>query len=218
MVLFEWDHRPDDLCNAARSLAAAGKKEEAVRLITNQEGRHAGQSEWEVQKMLLLASIGQAAESRRVAGALLHSGGLAASVAAVYVETLIEARALSEAQSFVKLLTEIDQEPVWHLYNALLLAETGERGKAAALVRAVRTATPDDIELAVECVNVLVRCRLFPEALELARFLAVKNPEREQLQFLAAACHTALGHTTEAREAYQKILASNPGSTTVKTP
>ncbi len=216
LVLIEWDRQPDDLCNAARSLSAAGKKEDALRLIADNEGRHAGKPEWEARKMLLLAAIGQPGESRRVAGSLLQSGGLAASVAAVYIETLIEARALPEAQSFVKLLTGIDQSPVWHLYNALLMAETGERSKAATVVRAVRTATPNDIELGVECVSVLMRCRLFPEALELARFLAVKNPQREQLQMLAAACHTALGHTAEAREAYQKILDANPASTTAK--
>ncbi len=216
LVLFEWDRRPDDLCNAARSLYASGKKDEAVQLITDREGRHAGQPEWEVQKMLLLASIAQPGESRRIAGTLLESGVLPASAAAIFIETLIEVRALSDAQSFVKLLTEKDRSPLWHLYSALLMAETGDRGKAAALVRTVRTAAPDDVELAVECVNVLIRCRLFPEALELARFLAAKNPQREQLQFLAAACHTALGHTAEAREAYQKILTSNPASTTAR--
>jgi transglutaminase-like putative cysteine protease/tetratricopeptide (TPR) repeat protein len=211
LTLFEWDRRPDDLCNASRSLAAAGKKDEALRLLAENEGRHAGKPEWEAQKMLLLASIGKAADSVRVASELLKNGGVAATVAAVYVETLIEARAFAEARSFVAILTEIDRSPVWHLYAALLMAETGERSKAAAVVRAVRTATPDDIELGVECVNVLMRCRLFPEALELARFLALKNPQREQLQLLAAACHSALGHTAEAREAYQKILEVNPG-------
>lgn len=215
-TLFEWDRRPDDLCNASRSLAAAGKKEDALRLIADNEGRHAGEPEWEAKKMLLLASIGQAAESRRVAAGLLKSGGLAASAAAVYVETLIEARSFPEAQSFVTMLTEIDQSPVWHLYRALLMAETGERSKAAAVVRAVRSATPGDVDLSVECVNVLMRCRLFPEALELARFLALKNPQREQMQILAAACHTALGHTAEARDAYQKVLDLNPGSVTAR--
>jgi tetratricopeptide (TPR) repeat protein len=215
-TLFEWDRRPDDLCNACRSLAAAGKKDDALRLLMDQEGKHAGQPDWEVQKMILLASIGQAEESRRVAAALLQSGGLAAAAAAVYVETLIDAKEFRHAQPFVKLLTELDQSPVWHLYHALLLAETGERGKASKLIRAVRTADPHDVELSVECVHVLMRCRLFPEALELARFLAVKNPQREQLQILAAACHTALGHTTEARDAYQRILAANPSSVTAK--
>ena len=215
-TLFEWDRRPDDLCNACRSLAAAGKKDEALRMLTDQEGRHAGQPEWEVQKMLLLAGIGQAEESGRVAAGLLRSGGLAASVAAVYVETLMEAKEFAQAQPFVKLLTEIDQSPLWQLYHALLLAETGERGKASTLIRAVRTAAPGDIELGVECVHVLMRCRLYPEALELARFLAVKNPQREQLQLLAAACHTALGHTAEARDAYQKILDANPASITAR--
>lgn len=215
-TLFEWDRRPDDLCNACRSLAAAGKKDEALRVLKDQEGRHAGTPAWEVQKMLLLAGIGQAAESRRVAAGLLRSGGLAAAAAAVYVETLIEAKEFTEAQSFVKLLTEIDQSPLWQLYHALLLAETGDRGKASALIRAVRTAAPGDIELSVECVHVLMRCRLFPEALELARFLAVKHPQREQLQILAAACHTALGHVSEARDAYQKILDANPASVTAR--
>lgn len=211
-VLFEWDRRPDDLCNAARSLAAAGKRDEALRLISDYEGRNAGEREWEAQKMLLLASIGHAEESRRVAVELLKCGGLAGSMAAVYIETLIEAKAVQEAQTFVKLLTGIDSSPVWHLYNALLMAETGERSKAAAVVRAVRAAAPDDIELSVECVNVLMRCRLMPEALELAHFLALKNPQREQLQLLAAGCQIALGHTAEAKEAYQKILEANPGS------
>jgi len=215
-TLFEWDRRPDDLCNASRSLAAAGSKDEALRLLAEQEGRLAGRPEWEIQKMLLLAGIGQALESRRVAAGLLRSGGLPASVAAVYIETLVEAKEFTEARPFVKLLTEIDRSPLWQLYQALLLAETGERGKAAALIRAVRTAAPADIELSVECVHVLMRCRLFPEALELARFLAVKNPQREQLQLLAAACHTALGHMAEARDAYQKILDANPASVTAK--
>jgi tetratricopeptide (TPR) repeat protein len=215
-TLFEWDRLPNDLCNASRSLAAAGQKDEALRILNDQEGRQAGHPEWEMQKMLLLASIGQATESRRVAAELLKSGGLPASVAAVYVETLMEAREFTHAQPFVKLLTEIDRSPVWQLYHALLLAEMGERGKAAVLIRAVRAAAPADIELSVECVHVLMRCRLFPEALELARFLAVKNPQREQLQLLAAACHSALGHTAEAREAYQKILDANPASVTAK--
>ncbi|HEX2750549.1 MAG TPA: DUF3857 domain-containing protein [Verrucomicrobiales bacterium] len=211
-VLFEFDRRPDDLCNAARSLAAAGKRDDALNLISTNEGRNAGDQEWEAQKMLLLASIGHAEESRRIAVGLLKNGGLAGTMAAVYIETLMEAKAWREAREFVKLLSTIDSSPVWHLYNALLMAETGERSRAAAVVRAVRGAKPDDVELSVECVNVLMRCRLLPEALELARFLALKNPAREQLQLLSASCETALGHTTEAREAYQKILEANPGS------
>jgi len=215
-TLFEWDHQPDDLCSASRSLAAADKKEAALKLVTENEGRLAGQPEWEGKKMLLLAGIGKPGDSLQVAVKLLKSGTLAASMAAVYLETLIEGRSFSEAQSFVKLLTEIDTSAVWHLYNALLMAETGGRSKAAAVVRAVRTASPDDLELAVECINVLMRCRLFPEALELARFLALKNPQREHMQLLAAACHSALGHTAEAREAYQKILTANPASTAAR--
>lgn len=212
MTLFEWDRLTDDLCSASRSLAAAGKKDEAFKLITDNEGRHAGEPEWEAQKMLLLAGIGKPEDSLHTAVKLLKTGALAASMAGVYIETLIDSRSFTEAQSFVKILTEIDTSPVWRLYNALLMAETGNRSKSAPIVRAVRTAAPDDLELAVECVNVLMRCRLYPEALELARFLALKNPQREQMQLLAAACHTALGHTTEAREAYQKILTANPGS------
>lgn len=216
LALFEWDRRPDDLCLASRSLAAAGRKDEALQLIAANEGRHAGQPEWEAKKMLLLAGIGQHEESLRVAHGLLKTGGLAASMAAVYLETLIEARGFDEAQAFVKTLTSLDTSPVWHLYTALLMAETGERSKAAAVIRAARTAAPEDLELAVECVHVLMRCRLYPEALELARFLALKNPKREQTQLLAAACHTALGHTAEARAAYQNILKANPGSTVAR--
>ncbi len=216
MILFTWDRRPGDLCAAALCLFSAGKREEATRLLAGNESRFAGQTEWEERKMRLLADMGEIVESRRIAESLLEREELTAAQAAVYLEILIEARAFTDAQAFVSRLSSLQPSPVWHLYNALLPALNGDAARTALLFRPLRQEAQSDIPLGIECAKMLMRGRLIPEALELARLLAAKKIEQESLLLLIAECEAALHRNAEARDTYRKILERNPDNSTAR--
>ncbi len=214
-ALFERDGLTSDLCNSCRSLSAGGKKETVLPLLEHNERRFYMHSSWLAEKLLLLAEIGQAAESRKVATTLLKGNGLTGSLAALYLETLVTSKAWPEARAVIADLSRLDDSPLWQLYGAIIYAETGERARCAAMIRKVRT-SGESVDLNIECVNVLLRCRLYPEALELAQLLTVKHKQSEHLHMLAAECHAALGHTNEARDSWQKALELNPAATRAK--
>ena len=212
-ALFARSQRLEDLAAACGCLAAGGQMEEAIRLFEMGGARFTHTPGWELYRTLVLARLGAGARAHRHAMDLLSSRRFPGSLAAPYLNALIESRSWPQAKTFASMLVRHDPESAqWRLHYAAILTETGERAKGIAIIHATQQTWPDDAMLGIECVRTLLRFKCLQDAVSLAGRVALAHPDHEQAQLIFGQCHTMLGRNEDARLAYQRALKAAPSS------
>ncbi|MDB6069336.1 MAG: hypothetical protein JWL81_507, partial [Verrucomicrobiales bacterium] len=212
-ALFQRSQRLEDLADACSALASAGKIEEATQFFDSAGAKFNNAPGWTLYRTLILARIGAGPRAHRQAMSLLADRKFPGSLAAPYLEALIDSQSWTEARAFASLLVRNDPDSVlWRLHYASILARTGERPKALAIIQATWQTWPDDAMLGIECVQKLLSLKQFQDANTLAARVAKHHPAHEQAQLLHGECLTFLGRTDDARLAYQQALKASPTS------
>lgn len=218
LALFHHSQRLEDLASACGSLASAGKVEQASRLFESVGERFSHTPGWELYRTLVLARLGAGTRAHQSAMNLLAARRFPGSLAAPYLDALINSRSWPQAKAFASMLVRNDPDsPVWRLHYAAILAETGERPKALAIIHATQQTWPGDAVLGIECVHRLIEWKNLQDASALAARVALAHPGHEQAQLVFGQCHTLLGRTEEARLAYQRALKAAPSSAAARS-
>ena len=218
LALFNRSQRLEDLASACSSLSSAGQVDAATKLFDAGGERFANTPGWELYRTLVLARLGAGARAHRHAMDLLAAQRFPGSLAAPYLDALIESRSWPQARAFASMLVRTDPDSaVWRLHYASIIAETDDRPKAIAIIHATQQTWPDDAMLGIECVQSLIRLKALQDAAAVAARVALAHPSHEQAQLILGQCHTLLGRTAEARTAYQRALKAAPSSQIART-
>ena len=213
LALFNRAQRLEDLAAACGSLSSAGQVDAATKLFDAGGERFANTPGWELYRTLVMARLGAGARAHRHAMDLLAAQRFPGSLAAPYLDALIESRSWPQAKAFASMLVRTDPDSaVWRLHYASILAETNDRTKAIAIIQATQQTWPEDAMLGIECVQSLIRLKALQDAAAAAARVALAHPALEQAQLILGHCQTSLGLTAEARIAYQRALKAAPSS------